>query len=365
MKKDYYDILGVPRDASGEDIKRAYRILAHQFHPDRPDGNEKRFKAVNEAYRILSDSKSRAKYDHASNENPQERTTNPADEQEIPKKKNNTVIIVVTIIGLILLISFLLSLLGSSQSNNQTGTSGTGGQSYYMQNGSFSMAFTTQPKFSTIPQELEKGYNVTAYDYNDTESNYVLSADYVHSAFPDSTLTPQKNLENEESFTGNQDGLVITSSSLTIYEGLPAIDYTECDDTTQVCFTGRDILKGNDLYETGYKYYSGKENSQLENAFLNSLTFGTPTNTNKPKAPSSPSQPTNQQPQSTASTSGSLTTALINQIEPSIVEINCYSANGNVEVSGSGTSNLNDGVLHVRADGGIDQSQAHVDIWIE
>ena len=125
MEKDYYDILGVPRDASNEDIKRAYHILAHQFHPDRPDGSERRFKAVNEAYRILSDEKSRARYDHASNENSQERTTNPADRQEIPKKKSNTVIIVVTVIGLVLLISFLLSLLGSSQSNNQTGTSGT------------------------------------------------------------------------------------------------------------------------------------------------------------------------------------------------------------------------------------------------
>ena len=63
MEKDYYDILGVPRDASMEDIKRAYRILAHQFHPDKADGNEKRFKAVNEAYRVLSSDKSRAQYD--------------------------------------------------------------------------------------------------------------------------------------------------------------------------------------------------------------------------------------------------------------------------------------------------------------
>jgi len=61
--KDYYDILGVPRNASQEDIKAAYRILAHQFHPDRNDGNDKRFKQVNEAYRILSGVKTKAEYD--------------------------------------------------------------------------------------------------------------------------------------------------------------------------------------------------------------------------------------------------------------------------------------------------------------
>lgn len=61
--KDYYDILGVPKDASQEDIKRAYHILASQYHPDKNNGNEKRFKEINEAYRILSLASSRAKYD--------------------------------------------------------------------------------------------------------------------------------------------------------------------------------------------------------------------------------------------------------------------------------------------------------------
>ncbi len=61
--KDYYDILGVPRDASQEDIKRAYRILAHQFHPDKNGGNDKRFKEINEAYRVLSGDRTKAEYD--------------------------------------------------------------------------------------------------------------------------------------------------------------------------------------------------------------------------------------------------------------------------------------------------------------
>jgi len=61
--KDYYDILGVPTDIDKEELKRAYRILVHQYHPDKENGNEDKFKAVNEAYRVLSGNDSRAKYD--------------------------------------------------------------------------------------------------------------------------------------------------------------------------------------------------------------------------------------------------------------------------------------------------------------
>jgi molecular chaperone DnaJ len=63
---DYYDILGVPRTASTEDIKRAYRKLAIKWHPDRNKGSkeaEDRFKQVNEAHEVLSDPSTRAKYD--------------------------------------------------------------------------------------------------------------------------------------------------------------------------------------------------------------------------------------------------------------------------------------------------------------
>jgi curved DNA-binding protein CbpA len=63
MNKDYYDILGVPLNTSKDEIKRAYHILATQFHPDKPHGSEKRFKEINEAYRILSHDESRAEYD--------------------------------------------------------------------------------------------------------------------------------------------------------------------------------------------------------------------------------------------------------------------------------------------------------------
>lgn len=65
-KRDYYDILGVNRDASDDDIKKAYRKLAMKYHPDRnPDSKEAedKFKEVKEAYEILSEPKKRSAYD--------------------------------------------------------------------------------------------------------------------------------------------------------------------------------------------------------------------------------------------------------------------------------------------------------------
>lgn len=63
MAKDYYDILGVSKKASAEDIKKAYRKMAHQHHPDKASGSEAKFKEVNEAYQTLSDTKKRQHYD--------------------------------------------------------------------------------------------------------------------------------------------------------------------------------------------------------------------------------------------------------------------------------------------------------------
>ncbi|MDD3493923.1 MAG: DnaJ domain-containing protein, partial [Candidatus Thermoplasmatota archaeon] len=65
MKKDYYEVLGVNKDASQADIKKAYRRLALKYHPDksdRPDAEEK-FKEISEAYAVLSDDEKRQQYD--------------------------------------------------------------------------------------------------------------------------------------------------------------------------------------------------------------------------------------------------------------------------------------------------------------
>lgn len=75
-KKDYYEVLGVDRSASADDIKKAYRKLAIKYHPDKNPGNkeaEEKFKEAAEAYSVLSDAEKKARYDqfgHAGVEGP-------------------------------------------------------------------------------------------------------------------------------------------------------------------------------------------------------------------------------------------------------------------------------------------------------
>jgi molecular chaperone DnaJ len=63
MGKDYYKSLGVSKNASKDEIKKAFRKLAHEYHPDKGTGNEAKFKEINEAYSVLSDDTKRSQYD--------------------------------------------------------------------------------------------------------------------------------------------------------------------------------------------------------------------------------------------------------------------------------------------------------------
>jgi molecular chaperone DnaJ len=62
-KRDYYEVLGVGKNASADELKKAYRRLAVQYHPDKEGGDETKFKEINEAYEVLKDSSKRQRYD--------------------------------------------------------------------------------------------------------------------------------------------------------------------------------------------------------------------------------------------------------------------------------------------------------------
>ncbi len=63
MSKDYYNILGVDKGASQDEVKKAFRKKAHEFHPDKKTGDEAKFKEANEAYQVLGNEQKRAQYD--------------------------------------------------------------------------------------------------------------------------------------------------------------------------------------------------------------------------------------------------------------------------------------------------------------
>ena len=63
----YYECLGIKKNASKDEIKKAFRKLSLQFHPDRPNGNSEKFKQINEAYETLSDPQKKRMYDLRNN----------------------------------------------------------------------------------------------------------------------------------------------------------------------------------------------------------------------------------------------------------------------------------------------------------
>jgi molecular chaperone DnaJ len=71
-KRDYYEVLGVPRTASQDEIKKAFRQLAKKYHPDK-GGDPEKFKEIAEAYEVLSDPDKRAQYDRFGPVGPEQR----------------------------------------------------------------------------------------------------------------------------------------------------------------------------------------------------------------------------------------------------------------------------------------------------
>ena len=71
MSKDYYEILGVNKGASKDELKKAYHKLAHKYHPDKNKGDDSKFKEVNQAYQTLSDDQKRSQYDRFGADGPQ------------------------------------------------------------------------------------------------------------------------------------------------------------------------------------------------------------------------------------------------------------------------------------------------------
>lgn len=70
MSKDYYKILGIDKGASKDEIKKAFRKMAHEHHPDKTGGDDKKFKEVNEAYSVLSNDSKKAQYDQFGSDGP-------------------------------------------------------------------------------------------------------------------------------------------------------------------------------------------------------------------------------------------------------------------------------------------------------
>jgi hypothetical protein len=283
----------------------------------------------------------------------EDKTDLPETKANAGEEKHSVVSVVAAILIIVGVVSLLIYVSNSSSSNGTSTNNNSGNQDYYLAQGNFSASFPSQPTYSTSSQELTANNNVVDNDYSWGSSDGFwqseLEAAYIASPFPNSALTPQENLESEVQYTSNNSAFNLISSTSTTLDGFPAIAYVIQSKSNPAAYdVGKDILTNNGLYMLGY-FYDGQENQGIEDNFINSLTFGDAQNA-IPLQATSPSQQQNtqspsQQPQST-SPSG-LTQSLINQIEPAIVEINCYAADNSVVVSGSGTSNYNDGTLYI------------------
>jgi len=134
MKKDYYDILGVPRNASKEEIKKAFYKLAHQYHPDASNNAteavkrlaEEKFKEINEAYSVLYANKSRIQYDQTPNYSQSEYSESKEKTEGVDLKKTyNYIRYGVVFVVVTLVIIGIFSGENNNDSTNPTNLSGT------------------------------------------------------------------------------------------------------------------------------------------------------------------------------------------------------------------------------------------------
>ncbi len=122
--KNYYEILAIDKNSTKEDLKRAYYLLAHQYHPDKNNGNEARFKEINEAYRILSNKKTKDEYDYEFFKNNSEVKKEKSESNPKPnpvsnvKKDNDKLTLSNFFIGFAFLMIFFSGMISGPQSKS-------------------------------------------------------------------------------------------------------------------------------------------------------------------------------------------------------------------------------------------------------
>jgi curved DNA-binding protein CbpA len=299
MEKDYYDILGVPKDASEEDIKRAYHILAHQFHPDRPDGSERRFKAVNEAYRILSDSRSRAEYDREFT-NDESSHFEKVEDQENRNEAGSGVargILLILLIGLVSVgVYFAVTSSNAPQSSSNQASSAVSSP-VVSQNSNAQLAS------SDNNPGLLKDSSGNLISYGSPANGYAALLNYLQA------------IMNGTSPTG-----LGPNSTLSNFSDVYASASGDASPSQYAVHLASQLGVSTDVTMGSLQSNIGK----LADAIAENNGF---TDLNKAQSQGTPSN-----------ASVALTPSLINQIEPSIVEVNCYSADGSMVSSGSGVS---------------------------
>lgn len=297
MSKDYYHILGVPRDSSKEDIKRAYFILANQYHPDKPNGSEKRFKEINEAYRILSYDNSRAQHDE---ELKSSETRNSHDFKEASKSEEqtkNTIrgsdplsFVIVAVVGITsFILAFVvmkyitqegISAVRDGVSKNQATQKVT---NYFTDNstwkdfnstlGNFRASFPVYPAHETEPLNLaglSQPVNMEIYSAEESNGVFYLIT-FINYPSQVDTSVQENNLEGSvNGAVQSMDGTLI-SSNFTYFGTYRAIEFLIYKKDGSSYIKGKNILVGQNLYSIMVGYEPSNSSNVQFDRFANSF----------------------------------------------------------------------------------------------